>query len=245
MPSLPQSNSQGFQSPSSKGKGSATCYTTFTHTSLWGSWGTKNTAGAGRSAHWANFHLSSAVLPNWGSSTWLEVSECATQLQESKTSVLGKVMEQFIPSTITWHIQDSQVIRATNTSLGKVGPAWPTWSQSMTRYPTQWMRVGSGCCLLGLYKVFRYCFSQYLLGGTGSWWLGRAFSLLSWGQVCEVQQGQMPGRHLGRLGEGLKSCPSEKDPGVLVDSDWIWASRVSMWPRRPTTTWPESELVWP
>lgn len=42
----------------------------------------KSTAGAGRSAHWANFHHLPAALPNWWGSTWLKVSECATQLQE-------------------------------------------------------------------------------------------------------------------------------------------------------------------
>lgn len=48
-----------------------------------------------------------------------------------------------------------------------------------------------------------------------------------------------------RSGIGLRrreGCPTEKDLTVLLD--W-WASSVPAWPRRPTESWPASEIMWP
>ncbi|PKU36860.1 rna-directed dna polymerase from mobile element jockey- hypothetical protein [Limosa lapponica baueri] len=48
-----------------------------------------------------------------------------------------------------------------------------------------------------------------------------------------------------RLGEEwLESCSVEKDLEVLINS-WLNMSSVPKWPRRPTTSWLVSGIVWP
>ena len=81
-------------------------------------------------------HLS-MLLANWGGPSWLEFSKCDALLQEGPeggsgelcvclpTSVMGKVLEWIIFSTITQHVQDNQVIRSSRYGFTK-GRSWLT-----------------------------------------------------------------------------------------------------------------------
>lgn len=84
-----------------------------------------------------------------------------------------------------------------------------------------------GVVYMAFKKAFRHCFPQHFLGETGGSWLGRAYSLLGCGQICEVQQRQIAGPALGsrqplaalQAGGKARSLPIRKDMEVLVDSD--------------------------
>lgn len=44
-------------------------------------------------------------------------------------------------------------------------------------------------------------------------------------------------------GKWLESCSAEKDPEVLINSSWTWASCVPRWPKESKTSWLVSEIV--
>lgn len=68
----------------------------------------KGTEEAGGVIHQVSFNNLPAVLVDHGGSSWLEVTECGTHLQEWKVfDCLGKLL-----TAITWHIWESWVIRS-------------------------------------------------------------------------------------------------------------------------------------
>ena len=78
---------------------------------------------------------------------------------------------------------------------------------------------------------------------------------MGWGQLYEIQQGQVPGPALGSQqphatlqawGRVAGKLPGRKRPGDTGRQPArIWASSEPRWPRRPTASWLVSGIVWP
>ena len=78
---------------------------------------------------------------------------------------------------------------------------------------------------------------------------------MGWGQVYEVQQGEVPGpapwvtttpcsaTGLGK--SGWKAAWWERAWGCWLTASWTWASSVPRWPRQPIAPWLILETVWP